>query len=103
MTSTLRPLVPLPSSSKSWTKFEWNDKKALGSSTVGSSISLPFNGTKIGLFVWSTSGSKNVIRPGKAICSVDGLTGKIIDAYIPEEFSHSRFKMVVEDLKPGEQ
>ncbi|KAK4702557.1 hypothetical protein P7C70_g3666, partial [Phenoliferia sp. Uapishka_3] len=98
--SKLRPLRPAPST-KGWDHIEWNGKKAIASTTVGSTISFPFTGTKIGIFVWSSNGLKWDVGPGRCICSVDNDEGTVVDAWIPSEFAHSEFNMVKEGLDPG--
>ncbi|KAM0748680.1 hypothetical protein T439DRAFT_327949 [Meredithblackwellia eburnea MCA 4105] len=100
--STLRPLVPLPPIDQAWHLEEWNGKSALGSFTVGSTVKFSFTGTKVGIFVWSSNGAKNVIKPGRARCGVDGEWGRTVDAWIDEEFAHSRWNLLEEGLAPGE-
>ncbi|KAL8278403.1 hypothetical protein RQP46_009093 [Phenoliferia psychrophenolica] len=106
VSSTLRPLIPLEHSSVSFVSREWieNGSKmaALASSVVGATISFAFRGSSVGIFLYSTHGKTETHSPGQAICSVDGLTGDIFDAGVPEDYNKSHFKMVVEGLKPGE-
>lgn len=94
-------------SSASFVSLEWSENgskmAALTSSVVGASISFPFTGSKVGLFIWSTHGKTETHHPGQAICSVDGGTGDIFDAGVPEDYNKSHWKMVVEGLKPGLQ
>ncbi|KAK4703408.1 translation initiation factor 2 subunit 2, partial [Phenoliferia sp. Uapishka_3] len=102
--SQWRPLETLPSTSPEWQLTEWNGKAAMASFEPGTSISMPFNGIKIGIFVWSTNGLKNEVKPGRAFCFVDGdrERGINLDAYVDSEYSFSRWWMLHEDLVPGD-
>lgn len=104
--STRRPLRPLSSlTSPSWVLTEWNGKASIASYEVGATVSFAFRGGKVGIFVWSTDGKKNVQKPGRARCEVDGNRGAatVVDAWIPEEFAHSRWHLLFEHLKGGDQ
>ncbi|GAA6054709.1 hypothetical protein JCM3770_000042 [Rhodotorula araucariae] len=52
------PLIPVQHTDD-FSKIEWNGKAAWSSSTPGGQVRLKFKGTKVGLFVWVTSGNSN--------------------------------------------
>ncbi|KAK4700626.1 hypothetical protein P7C70_g5618, partial [Phenoliferia sp. Uapishka_3] len=99
-----RPLKPLPSSSPSWTPVQWNDKSALSSSEIGAQVSFSFSGCKIRISVWLSKGVGNTVKPGKALCFVDGVRegGKLLDAFVNFDFSYPQWYMVRDDLSEGE-
>ena len=101
--SSVRPLVPTSASSSSWTPVEWNDKHALGSSTIGSKIVFAFRGSKVGIFVWSSKGKNYAVGPGKASCSIDEGKGIVVDAWFPDDFGQSRWHLLADKMDPGDQ
>lgn len=99
------PLKALPDTSPFWEEVEWNGKAAVASHRVGARIELPFSGTRVGIFVWSSGGDGYKIKPGRAICFVDGFRaiGTIVDAWHDWPYATSRWRLLKEDLAPGDQ
>ncbi|KAK4702374.1 hypothetical protein P7C70_g3849, partial [Phenoliferia sp. Uapishka_3] len=97
-------LTPLPSTSPSWEVARWNGKAAVASFEVGSQIVIPFKGVTIGVFVWTTNGVNNVVKPGRAACWIDGMReGSIVlDAYWNGDTSFSYWHLLSEDLVEGD-
>lgn len=52
------PLVPVQRTDD-FIRIEWHGKAAWSSSTPGGQIRFKFKGTKVGIFVWVTSGTSN--------------------------------------------
>ncbi|GAA5852466.1 hypothetical protein JCM9279_003458 [Rhodotorula babjevae] len=123
------PLVPLQHTDD-FTRIEWHGKAAWSSSTPGGQIRFKFKGTKVGLFVWVTSGTSNpqeksadlAIRereaPGIASCWVEELQedgegwlvkpdgvlgGREVNSHISwKPAPQSDFVNIAKDLGPGE-
>ncbi|KAI5481658.1 capsular related protein, Esterase, SGNH hydrolase-type domain containing [Pseudohyphozyma bogoriensis] len=103
--SELSPLVPIPTlTTGDWKMEEWNNKKALTSFTVGSTVAFNFVGTRVGIFTWTTNGKKNKEKPGRAKCWVDEERekGVVVDVFITSEFATTGWTTIAEELKDGD-
>ncbi|KAK4706094.1 hypothetical protein P7C70_g99, partial [Phenoliferia sp. Uapishka_3] len=102
--SKWHPLQLPPSTSPAWQITRWNGKAAVASFEVGSQIVLPFSGVSIGIFVWTVSGEKNDVKPGRALCWVDDSRdgGKVVDAYWNGDVGYSLWHMLEENLAEGD-
>lgn len=89
----------------SWHVEKWNGKEALASHEVGARISFPFKGSRVGVFIYQSTGKGHSEKPGQVGCWVDGHTDNqtILNAWIPDGPSGSLLQLVKKDLDYGEQ
>lgn len=90
----------------SWTRVDWNGKAAYHSNEVGSRVSFAFNGNKIGMFVYQSSGVGHAEKPGKMACWIDEpVEGQqtLVDAWWPHSIAQPLFHLVKENLETGPQ